>query len=165
MSHPLFRKKSVPAILKEAAEGLTDAHGHHEDLKKGFNRKRPYFFWNSCSYWYRRVYSYWHSQLSWRPCCYIVICTNGCCMWLCSFLLCRVCVYGSGIGQRIHVFLCCLWRIVCLDNRVGSFDGICNWKYRSCHFMEPVFCSRTRRVSYTHSYLDDDGLLHSTQRL
>ena len=34
MSHPLFRKKSVPAILKEAEEGLTDAHGHHEDLKK-----------------------------------------------------------------------------------------------------------------------------------
>ena len=27
MSHPLFRKKSVPAILKEAEEGLTDAHG------------------------------------------------------------------------------------------------------------------------------------------
>jgi len=34
MSDSLFRKKTVPAILKEAEEGLTDAHGHHEDLKR-----------------------------------------------------------------------------------------------------------------------------------
>src|SRR6185312_16242314 len=44
MSHPLFRKKSVPAILKEAAEGLTDAHGHHEDLKKVLTVKDLTFF-------------------------------------------------------------------------------------------------------------------------
>src|SRR5690348_3024109 len=34
MPNSLFRKKSVPAILKEAQEGLTDSHGHHEELKK-----------------------------------------------------------------------------------------------------------------------------------
>jgi len=44
MSHPLFRKKSVPAILKEAAEGLTDAHGHHEDLKKVLTVRDLTFF-------------------------------------------------------------------------------------------------------------------------
>jgi amino acid transporter len=30
----LFRKKSIPTILREAEEGLTDSHGHHEGLKK-----------------------------------------------------------------------------------------------------------------------------------
>src|SRR5678815_888926 len=30
----LFRKKSIPVILKEAQEGLTDGHGHAEGLKK-----------------------------------------------------------------------------------------------------------------------------------
>jgi APA family basic amino acid/polyamine antiporter len=30
----LFRKKSIPLILKEAEQGLTDGHGHHEGLKK-----------------------------------------------------------------------------------------------------------------------------------
>ena len=44
MPHPLFRKKSVPAILKEAAEGLTDAHGHHEDLKKVLTVRDLTFF-------------------------------------------------------------------------------------------------------------------------
>ncbi len=44
MSHSLFRKKSVPAILKEAEEGLTDAHGHHEDLKKVLTVKDLTFF-------------------------------------------------------------------------------------------------------------------------
>jgi len=44
MSHPLFRKKSVPAILKEAEEGLTDAHGHHEHLKKVLTVKDLTFF-------------------------------------------------------------------------------------------------------------------------
>jgi basic amino acid/polyamine antiporter, APA family len=44
MSHPLFRKKSVPAILKEAAQGLTDAHGHHEDLKKVLTVRDLTFF-------------------------------------------------------------------------------------------------------------------------
>ena len=44
MSHPLFRKKSVPAILKEAEEGLTDAHGHHEDLKKVLTVRDLTFF-------------------------------------------------------------------------------------------------------------------------
>lgn len=44
MPNPLFRKKSVPAILKEAAEGLTDAHGHHEDLKKVLTVRDLTFF-------------------------------------------------------------------------------------------------------------------------
>jgi APA family basic amino acid/polyamine antiporter len=30
----LFRKKSIPTILKEAQEGLTDGHGHHEGLRR-----------------------------------------------------------------------------------------------------------------------------------
>ena len=34
MSHPLLRKKSIPAILKEAEQGLTDGHGHAGALKK-----------------------------------------------------------------------------------------------------------------------------------
>ena len=34
MPNQLFRKKSIPLILKEAEQGLTDGHGHHEGLKK-----------------------------------------------------------------------------------------------------------------------------------
>jgi amino acid transporter len=34
MAHGLFRKKSIPAILKEAEQGLTDGHGHAEGLKR-----------------------------------------------------------------------------------------------------------------------------------
>src|SRR4051812_27101468 len=44
MSHSLFRKKSIDAILKEAEEGLTDSHGHHEDLKKVLTVKDLTFF-------------------------------------------------------------------------------------------------------------------------
>ena len=44
MSHPLFRKKSISAILKEAEEGLTDSHSHHEDLKKVLTVKDLTFF-------------------------------------------------------------------------------------------------------------------------
>jgi amino acid transporter len=44
MPHPLFRKKSIPAILKEAKEGLTDAHGHREDLKKVLTVRDLTFF-------------------------------------------------------------------------------------------------------------------------
>ena len=34
MANQLFRKKSIPTILREAEQGLTDGHGHHEGLKK-----------------------------------------------------------------------------------------------------------------------------------
>ena len=34
MSNSLFRKKLIPTILKEASEGLSDGHGHAEELKK-----------------------------------------------------------------------------------------------------------------------------------
>src|SRR3954470_9064527 len=34
MANQLFRKKSIPLILKEAEQGLTDGHGHAEGLKK-----------------------------------------------------------------------------------------------------------------------------------
>ncbi|HEX8314615.1 MAG TPA: amino acid permease [Flavisolibacter sp.] len=34
MAHGLFRKKSIPLILKEAEQGLSDGHGHGEGLKK-----------------------------------------------------------------------------------------------------------------------------------
>ncbi|MDB5205362.1 MAG: amino acid transporter [Flavisolibacter sp.] len=34
MAHGLFRKKSIPAILKEAEQGLSDGHGHGAALKK-----------------------------------------------------------------------------------------------------------------------------------
>src|SRR3982751_4963533 len=34
MANQLFRRKSIPVILREAEEGLTDGHGHHEGLKK-----------------------------------------------------------------------------------------------------------------------------------
>jgi len=44
MSDSLFRKKSVPAILKEAQEGLTDSHGHREDLKRVLTVKDLTFF-------------------------------------------------------------------------------------------------------------------------
>jgi APA family basic amino acid/polyamine antiporter len=44
MLNSLFRKKSVPAILKEAEEGLTDSHGHHEDLKRVLTVKDLTFF-------------------------------------------------------------------------------------------------------------------------
>ena len=34
MANQLFRKKSIPTILKEAEQGLTDSHGHQEGLKR-----------------------------------------------------------------------------------------------------------------------------------
>ena len=34
MANQLFRKKLIPTILREAEEGLTDGHGHHEGLRK-----------------------------------------------------------------------------------------------------------------------------------
>src|SRR5437660_6396462 len=34
MANHLLRKKSITNILREAEQGLTDAHGHHEGLKK-----------------------------------------------------------------------------------------------------------------------------------
>ncbi|MFL5810671.1 MAG: amino acid transporter, partial [Flavisolibacter sp.] len=34
MAHGLFRKKSIPLILQEAEQGLSDGHGHTEKLKK-----------------------------------------------------------------------------------------------------------------------------------
>lgn len=40
----LFRKKSIPIILKEAEEGLTDGHGHHEGLKKVLGVRDLTFF-------------------------------------------------------------------------------------------------------------------------
>ncbi|HTM93491.1 MAG TPA: amino acid permease [Flavisolibacter sp.] len=40
----LFRKKSIPVILKEAQEGLTDSHGHHEGLKKVLGVRDLTFF-------------------------------------------------------------------------------------------------------------------------
>ena len=44
MSNPLFRKKSIPFILREAEEGLTDSHGHKENLKKVLTVKDLTFF-------------------------------------------------------------------------------------------------------------------------
>ncbi len=44
MSNPLFRKKSIPFILREAGEGLTDSHGHKENLKKVLTVKDLTFF-------------------------------------------------------------------------------------------------------------------------
>jgi basic amino acid/polyamine antiporter, APA family len=44
MAHPLFRKKSIPVILREAEEGLTDGHGHHEGLKKVLKVRDLTFF-------------------------------------------------------------------------------------------------------------------------
>ncbi len=34
MANQLFRKKSIPVILREAEQGLSDGHGHTEKLKK-----------------------------------------------------------------------------------------------------------------------------------
>ena len=34
MAHGLFRKKSIPLILKEAEQGLSDGHGHAGSLRK-----------------------------------------------------------------------------------------------------------------------------------
>ena len=44
MANPLLRKKSISNILKEAQEGLTDGHGHHEGLKKVLRVKDLTFF-------------------------------------------------------------------------------------------------------------------------
>ncbi|MCY7422173.1 MAG: amino acid permease [Chitinophagaceae bacterium] len=44
MSNPLFRKKSIPFILREAGEGLTDSHGQKENLKKVLTVKDLTFF-------------------------------------------------------------------------------------------------------------------------
>ncbi len=44
MSNPLFRKKSVPFILREAEEGLTDSHGNHTDLKRVLTVRDLTFF-------------------------------------------------------------------------------------------------------------------------
>ena len=44
MSNPLFRKKSIQFILREAEEGLTDSHGHKENLKKVLTVKDLTFF-------------------------------------------------------------------------------------------------------------------------
>lgn len=40
----LFRKKSIPTILREAEEGLTDGHGHQEDLKRVLGVRDLTFF-------------------------------------------------------------------------------------------------------------------------
>jgi APA family basic amino acid/polyamine antiporter len=40
----LFRKKPIPTILKEAQEGLTDGHGHHEELRRVLKVKDLTFF-------------------------------------------------------------------------------------------------------------------------
>jgi APA family basic amino acid/polyamine antiporter len=44
MANQLFRKKSIPTILKEAEQGLTDGHGHHEELKKVLKVRDLTFF-------------------------------------------------------------------------------------------------------------------------
>jgi basic amino acid/polyamine antiporter, APA family len=44
MANQLFRKKSIPLILKEAEQGLTDAHGQHEGLKKVLGVRDLTFF-------------------------------------------------------------------------------------------------------------------------
>src|SRR5947209_2320178 len=44
MANHLLRKKSIPTILAEAQEGLTDAHGHHEGLRKVLKVKDLTFF-------------------------------------------------------------------------------------------------------------------------
>jgi APA family basic amino acid/polyamine antiporter len=44
MSTSLFRKKSIPAILKEAEQGLTDGHGHAGSLKKVLGVRDLTFF-------------------------------------------------------------------------------------------------------------------------
>lgn len=44
MANQLFRKKSIPTILKEAELGLTDSHGTHEELKRVLRVKDLTFF-------------------------------------------------------------------------------------------------------------------------
>jgi len=44
MANQLFRKKSIPAILNEAKEGLTDIHGQPEGLKKVLTVRDLTFF-------------------------------------------------------------------------------------------------------------------------
>lgn len=44
MASQLFRKKSIPAILTEAKEGLTDSHGRHEGLKRVLTVRDLTFF-------------------------------------------------------------------------------------------------------------------------
>ncbi|MFL5773607.1 MAG: amino acid permease [Flavisolibacter sp.] len=44
MANQLFRKKSIPLILKEAEQGLSDSHGHHEGLKRVLTVRDLTFF-------------------------------------------------------------------------------------------------------------------------
>jgi APA family basic amino acid/polyamine antiporter len=44
MANQLFRKKLVPTILREASEGLSDGHGHHEEMKRVLTVKDLTFF-------------------------------------------------------------------------------------------------------------------------
>ncbi len=44
MANQLFRKKSIPTILKEAKEGLTDIHGQNEGLKRVLTVRDLTFF-------------------------------------------------------------------------------------------------------------------------
>jgi amino acid transporter len=44
MANQLFRKKSIPLILKEAEQGLTDGHGQHEGLRKVLGVRDLTFF-------------------------------------------------------------------------------------------------------------------------
>src|SRR2546421_9021742 len=44
MANHLLRKKSITNILREAEQGLTDAHGHHEGLKRVLKVKDLTFF-------------------------------------------------------------------------------------------------------------------------
>src|SRR6476661_5812602 len=44
MANQLFRKKSIPTILREAEQGLMDSHGHHEGLKRVLTVKDLTFF-------------------------------------------------------------------------------------------------------------------------
>ena len=44
MANQLFRKKSIPTILKEAKEGLTDSHGQQEGLRRVLTVRDLTFF-------------------------------------------------------------------------------------------------------------------------
>ena len=44
MANQLFRKKSVPTILREAKEGLADSHGQHEGLRRVLTVRDLTFF-------------------------------------------------------------------------------------------------------------------------
>src|SRR6476661_3784325 len=44
MANQLFRKKSIPLILREAEQGLMDSHGHHEGLKRVLSVRDLTFF-------------------------------------------------------------------------------------------------------------------------